>query len=682
MKSFLKGWTLAVLGAAVLVAACGETPVTGFCDPADPDCTPTDTTGTDTTTTPDPLTVLSVTPADGSADVETSANVSIIFSRPVNDASVTATSVTVGSAAGDRSVSGSTVTFTPTDELDEGTSYTVTVNGVTDADGVGLGSAFTSSFTTRSLPLMADAGEDFDVSFGDEVVLEPASSPGTGATVTWTQISGESVGALSGESPSFTAAESVGVAAFELEVTDGAASEVDTVRVWILEDAEHAIWVSPSGSSVAAGGVGTRESPLASIQAAIVESDNAGFLGDVYVAAGNYDETLSLAGNVSMYGGFDDADWSRDVDSNKPVIVSGEAIAVTGIEADNLTIEGFEIIAADATGTAASSMGVLLNNSSGVLIAHNSITSGAGTAGVAGTAHTGRARTGNSGSGGRNSVECFVGASLSGGSRGATYRRGGNGGASYIGHGGGGQSASSTASGGGGGGSGGANGGASGGNAWASGAAGTNGAAGDIFGSLTDEGIYVPESVATGGGRGGAGYGGGGGGAGEGINVAVFGACGGSGGGGGAGGEGGAAGRPGTGGGGSFGIVLVGLSVAEIVDNDITTGVGGRGGAGSNGQSGGFGGSGGRGGSRACDSVFPSWCSYAGGAGGNGSTGGRGGHAGGGGGGPSIGILEGVDASLSQSGNVMTLGGGGAGGASAGNDGPTGESVEHKKITS
>ena len=131
------------------------------------------------------FTVTSVTPVDGASDIETGSTVTITFSRTVSAASVTNASVTVGTAAGDRSVSGSIVTFTPTDPLEEGTSYTVTVNGVTDADGVGLASAFTSSFTTRSFPVMADAGADYDVSFGDDVTLEPAENPGTGATVTW-----------------------------------------------------------------------------------------------------------------------------------------------------------------------------------------------------------------------------------------------------------------------------------------------------------------------------------------------------------------------------------------------------------------------------------------------------------------------------------------------------------------
>ena len=676
MKRFLQGWTLSVLVAAVL-AACGETPITGTCDPTDPACNPTDTT--DTTTTPPPaLTVVSVTPADGATEIETGATVSIVFNRAVAASSVTTSSVTVGSAPGDRSVSGSTVTFTPTSDLDEGTSYTVTVNGVTDGDGVGLASAFTSSFTTVSFPVAADAGADFDVSFGDEVTLEPQGSTGTGATATWTQISGASLGALSGEAPTFTAPESVGDYAFELSVTDGSTTEVDSVRVWVLEDADHAIWVAPSGSSVAAGGLGTRAAPLASIQEGITESDNAGFLGDVYVAAGSYNETLTLAGNVSLYGGFDETDWSRDISTNKPV-VSGDAVAVVGVEAGNLTVEGFEIIAADAVGTAASSIAILLNNASGVLLTGNSIMSGAGTAGTGGAAHTARARTGSNGSNGRNATECV--SSHSGGARGENYRRGGNGGSAGWGNGSGGGSASSTASGGGGGGSGatgGGDNGGRGGDAWRNGSAGANGVAGSAFGSVTGDGVYVPESTGTRGSSGGAGFGGGGGGGGHGIT----GACGGSGGGGGGGGEGGAAGHRGTGGGASFGVLLVGLSVAEITDNEITTGVGGIGGSGSNGQSGGYGGVGRRGGYRACDSIITSWCTGAGGRGGDGSTGGRGGHGGGGGGGPSIGIVEGADASATQSGNVFTLGGGGTGGVSAGNDGPTGESVEHKKIIS
>lgn len=53
----------------------------------------------------------------------------------------------------------------------------MTVNGVTDTDGVGLDGTFSSSFTTLSSPLAADAGP--------QVMLDGSASTGTGATFTW-----------------------------------------------------------------------------------------------------------------------------------------------------------------------------------------------------------------------------------------------------------------------------------------------------------------------------------------------------------------------------------------------------------------------------------------------------------------------------------------------------------------
>ena len=73
------------------------------------------------------------------------------------------------------------------------------------------------------------------------VTLNSGSSGGTGATLTWAQISGPSVGALSGDSPTFTAPDEVTVLGFELTASDGTTTEVDSVRVWVLEDADQVV---------------------------------------------------------------------------------------------------------------------------------------------------------------------------------------------------------------------------------------------------------------------------------------------------------------------------------------------------------------------------------------------------------------------------------------------------------
>lgn len=654
-----------------LVGGCGESttqPVVE-CDPADPACNPTPV---DTTTAP--LSVTQVSPTDGADDVALSATVSVTFNRPVAESSVTEGSFSLGSVDGTRTVSGATVTFAPASELTDGVTYTLSVSGVTDTGGVGLASPFTSSFTTERIDVSADAGADFDASVASTVTLDRGASAGTGATFTWAQISGPDVGTLSGDSPTFTAPDQVTVLGFELTVSDGATTDVDSVRVWILEDADQAIWVSPAGSSSSPG---TRSAPLGSIQEAIDAADNAGNGADVYVAAGAYVETLTLRSRVSVYGGFDPESWERDVAGNRPV-VTGEAVAVRANAANDLTFEGLEVVAADATQPGGSSIAVLLDDSDGVRLLGNVIRAGAGAPGVDGASPDGfRAARGAGGARGGAARLCV--SRTAGGTRGVNYRDGGNGGLGGGTNPTGGANAEARSSGGGGGGAAGTNSsrnGRSGGDATANGSPGANGNAGVAFGAVDADGSYIAESEATSGARGGTGYGGGGGGGAHGF----LGFCGGSGGGGGGGGQGGAGASPGTGGGASFAVLLVGLSVAEIAENDLQTSVGGNGGSGGTGQLGGLGGDGASGGIRGCDSLIPSICTGTGGSGGDGSPGGRGGHGGGGGGGPSIAVVEGPDASLVLNGNVVTLGGGGAGGSSQGNAGPAGESVEYKKI--
>lgn len=108
---------------------------------------------TDPTCGGSPLLVTSVEPADGALHVDATTPVVLTFSREVDPASVTSTSVTVGPATGTLAVSGAKVTFTPSSPLSDGADYQVRAQGVRAADGGSLASAFTSSFTTRVDPL-------------------------------------------------------------------------------------------------------------------------------------------------------------------------------------------------------------------------------------------------------------------------------------------------------------------------------------------------------------------------------------------------------------------------------------------------------------------------------------------------------------------------------------------------
>ena len=616
--------------------------------------------------------VASVSPSDGATDVDGATTVTVTFSEPVDPASVTATAFSVGSATGAVTVSGATATFTPDAPFAGGSNQAVRVTGVRDGDGDAMSGTFSSSFSVRATPVNADGGDDLDASFGETVSLDAGASTGDGVTYAWTQVSGPSVGALTGDSPSFAAPSEVVKLTFELTVTGGGQTSRDTVAVFVLEDKANAFFVSPSGSD---GNAGTRAAPFATVQAAVDAADAQGNGGDVYVAGGTYAGSVTLRSRVSIYGGFDPATWNRDLAAFRPVIQGGPT-AMQGTQANALTLEGLEIAAANAADSGQSSVGIALENSADVVIRMNRILAGMGFTSHRG-AKGGDGRAGSKGGDGTNSGFCTPPRAGGGGGgstvSGRTGGAGGNGGAL-----GGFDGDDGANSGGGAGGSGGSTG--SQGTTGTGGDAATeggSGGAGTAVGTLAG-GSYVPVRAGTGG-AGGSGWGGGGGGGGGGAVVA----CGAGGGGGGGGGERALGGQGGEGGGGSIGIALSGTSSADVANTEIVLADGAQGGRGGDGGAGGPGGSVGTGGSGGSGGA----------AGRNGGAGSRGGHGGGGGGGmggPSYGILEGVDASSFRTNNTITLGAGGAGGPGGtssagatrnGQTGAVGEAVEFKKLT-
>jgi hypothetical protein len=518
-------------------------------------------------------------------------------------------------------------------------------------------------------PVSANAGADRDVALGASVTLDASGSEATDATLAWRQLAGPPVGTLTGTNPSFTAPGEVATLVFELTVTRGAASERDTVGMWVLEDPGHAYWVSPSGSDANAG---TRAEPFATVQAAIEASHATGTGGDVYVAAGDYPGGISARSGVSVYGGFDPSKWVRDVSAHRPTIRS-DGVVVQGL-ADAFTLDGLRLEAADATSAGGSSIAVHLHDNRGVVIQGNVIVAGNGGDGADGAPGVAGAPGGTAaiGAGARS---CLLGGTNDGGAGAGFYGAGGTGGAGHATSGSDGSSAPGPLGGSGGGGGPGA--GYSGGHGTAGGpgAPGTHGMGGGPLGTARVQG-YGPSPGAPGQNGGNGGGGGGGGGAGGYFTLLSGYFCGPGGGGGGGGGQGGEGGAGGGGGGASIGVLLTGETLAWVTGNSISTGSGGTGGRGGDGGSGG-----GRGGTLgpgvpACDADHDP-CTGIGGQGGDGGAGGAGGHGGGGGGGPSIGILQTQTAAPTVADNVFTLGNPGAGGSSSGSAGAAGRAGEH-----
>jgi hypothetical protein len=103
-------------------------------------------------------TIVSRTPGNGATSIAVGTNVSVIFSEPMQPATITTTNITLTPTGGGAAIAGTmtydagtnTATFNPTNDLENNKSYTITVTtGVKDVAGNALASQSTSTFTTE-----------------------------------------------------------------------------------------------------------------------------------------------------------------------------------------------------------------------------------------------------------------------------------------------------------------------------------------------------------------------------------------------------------------------------------------------------------------------------------------------------------------------------------------------------
>ncbi len=522
----------------------------------------------------------------------------------------------------------------------------------------------------------AVAGPDQEVSAGDMVMLDGSGSAdpeGDPLIYTWTQVLGPKIGTgtLTSVNPTFNAPSDVCTIAYDLRVDDGSGdSFASRVYVFVMKNGGAGIYVSDSTGNDAYEG--TRARPLKTIQAGINAALAAN--SDVYASAGIYNESVTLAKGVSIYGGFDPSSWVRDSFKapDTPAYttaIQGGAIAIDGTGITDTAIDGLTITSAAATLAGEGSCGIRLLSST-VDIRNCIITAGNGAPGRDGAGGT-NGRTGAGGGNGEDgdcdkNIHAHGGGGGSSGAGGA----GGDGGRGGYGDANGYNGGPGTGTGGYGG-----NGGQSHstitpfGDSGLSGGAGTNGSngthgAGGSSGAIVGT-IWVSDPGINGtDGQDGSGGGGGGGGGGQPYFLSIPG-TGSGGGGGGEGGSRGTHGEGGSGGGGSFGILLID-SLVTIGNSTITGGNGGRGGNGGAGGNGAAGGSGGTG---------PHVCTTEVGGGGNGGAGGHGGsggHGGGGAGGPSYGIYKSGSSLAIVTVTMVKAGSPGSGGTSSANPGTDG----------
>lgn len=461
------------------------------------------------------------------------------------------------------------------------------------------------------------------------------------------------------------------------------------------------VFVSATGN---ASGAGTPEDPTNTITKGIDIAHTTAGKDHVYIAAGTYNEQVTVREGVSLFGGYsNDGQWRRSLAQFQTVVTSSSgvnsirALIVDGVQTTRTVIDGLTVNGGTNANPGGSSYAIWVRNSSSVLeLVRVTAVGGAGGTGATGSPGS----PGNSGVVGQpgkttTDTDCFCDEENTYGGQGGspggnqcsagTNAAGGRGGDSGCGHSGGDPSAhagSPAPSGTPGGPAGPGQGNGSPGTGGDPGSHGAHGAGGLAGGTVAAAGFWSGYDGSDGSsgtnGKGGGGGGGGGGANNGGFTCATWGGGGGGGGGGGCGGTRGTGGRAG---GGSFGVFLHDAS-PKLIDSALGHKSGGNGGNGGSGGSAGSGKAGGAGGGGDKDAGN-------GGKGGNGGNGGNGGHGGGGAGGVAYGLYISGTSSPSCTGLSFSPPGagggggvGGVGGTSAGNKGANGAFGDKNKSTS
>ncbi len=396
--------------------------------------------------------------------------------------------------------------------------------------------------------------------------------------------------------------------------------------------------------------VGSRNAPMATLQAALSRAVARGKM-QLFVARGEYVvSSLQLSNGISIYGGYDENTWQR-TSGNRTILTSTASLGVRAMNLSSPTTLDLLEISVQPSIYQMHNYGLFAVNSPGLIVRNCSIQSGPAHAGFNGSSGS-IGNSGNAGSSGGPGVEngglgCAKTGQPLGGAGGSSPVAGGTGGRPNR------QNVSGFS------GSAGVGGAAGGpgtpakqgnwntpstywGSPGTNGSAGATGSAGTAAGFAFSSNGFNDEPIGNGG----------------------TGNTGGNGGGGGGGG--------GTAGGGSFAVYLWNSSIT-LENCQVASGAAGYGGAGANGGSGGNGGAGGTpdgtgrgnpyGGSSTQDDGSN------GGRGGRGGNGGTGGQGGGGVGGPSIGIYRGSGSTANLINTSVTLGSGGNAGSPNGQSG-------------
>ncbi len=201
---------------------------------------------------------------------------------------------------------------------------------------------------------------------------DPADADLASIEITWTP-DGSTVQSISPGVESYTATGLINGQSYEFIIravyADG--TEASGVARTATPTASQVLYVSPTGDDGTADG--TTSAPYGTVNAALADA-TAGV--EIRVAAGTYDESISLVDGVALRGGYDPTSWSRDIELHETTLQNSfgsNVVKASNVGADTV-LEGFTIQSIPGDGPYRYT--VQLNPGASPLIAKNNILGG------------------------------------------------------------------------------------------------------------------------------------------------------------------------------------------------------------------------------------------------------------------------------------------------------------------
>ncbi|MFO0747272.1 MAG: MopE-related protein [Myxococcota bacterium] len=197
---------------------------------------------------------------------------------------------------------------------------------------------------------------------------------------------------------------------------DGCEFQLETTAVYVSQSDASA--KDDAGCGKGPVGTGTGNYPCKTVNQGLTlaAAVGSGKL-KVLVAGGAYVENITVRNGISLYGGYNPRNWTRDAAANLTAIFGAQTsghrktIIADGITGNDTTVDGFNIYGQTATGIAENSYAVWVRNSNQhLIISNNVVWSGAGGPGQAGTRGSDGTNGGNGGNGKAafdNGASCF-----------------------------------------------------------------------------------------------------------------------------------------------------------------------------------------------------------------------------------------------------------------------------------